>query len=94
MSVGIDPRPLAAQPNTCFSISGLWTSLMSGTTKPLKPEDYAKETGKAVVATKDEMNVWIAVTPQGESGDITWSDEDEFYVERPPPAQIIETCEG
>ena len=58
---------------------------LSGTTKSLRNEAYEKETGLKSAASKAEMRQAIAVTPTGEESNVvTWSDEDELYVERPP----------
>jgi len=58
---------------------------LPGTTKTLRSRAFEQETGLKSTASKKEMKQAIAVTPTGEESNVvTWSDEDELYVERPP----------
>jgi len=57
---------------------------LSGTTKRLQKTDFVKQTGLGIHASVPEMKQtieegagWVGVS------EIMWSDEDEFYVERP-----------
>jgi len=57
---------------------------MSGTTKPLRADDFEQQTGLKTTASIEEMEKSIEVSAGGEGGgEIPWSDEDELYVERP-----------
>jgi hypothetical protein len=58
---------------------------MSGTLSAMRLEDYEKETGLSSSVSAEEMQAHIAdfVEPD-EIAEISWSHEDEFYVEQAP----------